>query len=75
MWKLLDGGASINCQDIGGATPLHTAIIQDSKQYKRTDIVKHLLDSGGDPTTVDKNGRLPLHWAVNAGKQSIAYNN
>ncbi|CAD5113103.1 unnamed protein product [Dimorphilus gyrociliatus] len=59
---LLDAGADVTMRDVWGSTPLIVAIIHNAKQcvtvllsYEQT--LKCLLIG-------DKNGRLPLHFAV-----------
>ncbi|XP_059136497.1 2-5A-dependent ribonuclease [Peromyscus eremicus] len=54
--QLLERGADVNvCEDMGGWTPLHSAV-----QFGRVDIVELLLRHGADPRRRKKNGATPF---------------
>jgi len=61
--------------DTGGATPLHTAAVND---YRGLAILEKLNDlyEGDDfnaDTCLDRKGRSPLHWATQAGNEEHTY--
>ncbi|WP_294252484.1 ankyrin repeat domain-containing protein [uncultured Sphingomonas sp.] len=63
--RALKGGASPNAREPGGETPLLIAAA-----IPRTDLLKRLLASGGDPNSWEKDARtLALHYALSAGVQ------
>lgn len=58
--ELLNRGADVNVHDISGHTPLHDAACRS-----RADIVKILLDKGGDMNVYSEGQRwTPFHCAV-----------
>ncbi|KAF7170950.1 hypothetical protein CNMCM5623_003397 [Aspergillus felis] len=63
---LLDNNASIDCIDAYGWTPLHLAA------SKTLDLVPLLVEYGADANIRDKQGCIPLHWAV-AGSVVMAH--
>lgn len=56
---LLDAGASLHCQDLNGATPLHRAV-----RTRCSRAVRFLLSSGADPTLRNHSGSTAFHLAV-----------
>ncbi|KAE8391419.1 ankyrin repeat-containing domain protein [Aspergillus alliaceus] len=55
---LLDNSANPDCIDAYGWTPLHSAA------SRKLDLVPLLLEYGADANIRDKQGCIPLHWAV-----------
>ena len=55
---LIDDGADIHAKGDLGQTPLFNAIMGDSFE-----VVKLILDKGGDPLVVDETGVTPLGYA------------
>lgn len=58
---LLKGGASPNCRDSGGNTPLHE--VACSANPGAVGIARLLLDGGADPSLVNKTGQTALQKA------------
>eukprot|EP00744_Colponema_vietnamica_P015378 GILI01021554.1.p1 GENE.GILI01021554.1~~GILI01021554.1.p1 ORF type:complete len:418 (-),score=35.91 GILI01021554.1:55-1272(-) len=52
---LIDNGCNVSARAKYGRTPLHLAC-----QFQRMDIVKRLLDAGGELNVRDADGRLPI---------------
>ena len=63
---LVDNGATIDCLDGLGQTPLMHA----ARERKR-DTLKLLLDRGAKPEIRDKSGWTPLQWAASKGYTEI----
>lgn len=55
---LIQSGADVNLQALGGETPLHVA-----GMLNWSNVVKLLLKAGADIEARDNHGRTPLHWA------------
>ena len=66
---LLRHGAGIDATfpDIGGGTPLLTALFND-----RMDAAAFLLEMGADPNVMGEEGDSPLRWAVSEGNHQLA---
>eukprot|EP01136_Pigoraptor_vietnamica_P000099 Opistho-1_new@24980 len=64
---LLDYGANINATNAGSETALVCAA-----RLGREECVRVLLERGAPWDTLDKMGRLPLHWAVAGGHLGCA---
>jgi hypothetical protein len=58
---LLDFGADVNNQNVGGNTPLHVAATRNSKES-----AKWLLRRGADVTALNKNGKTPYDLGITA---------
>jgi ankyrin repeat protein len=56
---LISAGASPNCQNTSGMTPLHWAAING-----QADRAKVLLNSGADPSLRNQEGKTPLDEAI-----------
>ena len=54
-------------QDDGGWTPLVWAA-----EYKHTEVIKYIMEVGGDPNIRDKEGNTGLHWACYSGAIDVA---
>lgn len=59
LLRLLKIGTNVNCVDSLSRSSLHVAA---SRGF--VDIIKHLLEHGGDPNLKDVVGNTPLHLAV-----------
>jgi ankyrin repeat protein len=59
---LLDKGAVVSAQDLGGSTALHLAADQGHRE-----IISLLIDRGAEVGLVDKRGRTPLHRSARLG--------
>lgn len=59
--KLLHSKVNLNQVDAHGRTLLIEAVLE-----KRTDLVKLLLEHGGDPAVADHDGSTALHFAAQA---------
>ena len=59
---------SINIQDDGGWTPLVWAI-----EHKHLALVKQLIAKGADPSIMDDEENIGLHWAAYSGDATITY--
>ena len=60
--QLLDAGASANCKDYDGRTPLHIAVAEG-----HTQIVELLLKKGADCNALDRWQNTPLSEAMRSG--------
>mmetsp|Transcript_20977 Transcript_20977/g.43864 ORF Transcript_20977/g.43864 Transcript_20977/m.43864 type:complete len:1271 (-) Transcript_20977:79-3891(-) len=62
--------------DEAGYAPLHTAaslrLMRPENSIVSMEMVKTLLNAGADPTTLDAEGNMPLHWAARAGDKDVA---
>eukprot|EP00761_Pharyngomonas_kirbyi_P000237 gb/GECH01000237.1/.p1 GENE.gb/GECH01000237.1/~~gb/GECH01000237.1/.p1 ORF type:complete len:693 (+),score=110.34 gb/GECH01000237.1/:1-2079(+) len=65
---LINIGFDINARDPQSQTPLHRAVGQDRSRAHATvspdikyKLVRHLIENGAEVSTVDVNGRRPLH--------------
>ena len=56
MWK--KAGASFNCANYDGRTPLHIAVINNFE-----DKVRYLVNMGANPNAVDLMGKSPIDIA------------
>jgi ankyrin repeat protein len=59
--ELLAAGANPNARNTLGRTAVHSAVY-----WERPDVLKLLLDHGGDPNAVDSYGLTPLGIATKA---------
>ncbi|XP_059909991.1 histone-lysine N-methyltransferase EHMT1a isoform X2 [Gadus macrocephalus] len=59
----------INCQDIGGWTPITWAI-----EHKHHSLVHLLVTKGADVNIRDKEENVCLHWAALSGCEDVAQN-
>jgi TonB family protein len=59
---LLAAGSDVNKTASGGRTPLILAIL-----FRRTQILRLLLDAGADPKQCDSHGLNAIDWAVRKG--------
>ncbi len=60
----------INKKDHNGDSALHIALMLD-KSEKRDDIIKILLEKGIDKNSPNKNGYLPISYAISHGNIDI----
>lgn len=65
---LATGKISINAQDDGGWTALVWAT-----EHKHVPLVKFLLSKGADPSKLDDEENVGLHWAAYSGEVNITY--
>merc|ERR1712029_908277 len=66
--ELLDRGADIEAQSMGGGTALHIAAGSN-----HLDVVKELLDRGANQDAQDDDGETALHRAVRHYKELFAW--
>lgn len=59
-------------QDTSGFTPLHAASFVSTTGKSRRDIVKLLIERGGDVNARTSKGMTPLHYAVTHGDAELA---
>jgi ankyrin repeat protein len=59
-------GASVECRDKNGWTPLKTA-----SHFGHLDVVRFLIDSGADLNSHDNQGWTPLHAAHSEGHLDV----
>ncbi|KAE8802191.1 ADP-ribosylation factor GTPase-activating protein AGD3 [Hordeum vulgare] len=59
---LLQYGASVNCTDSRGRTPLHHSILKGRRVH-----AKLLLSRGADSQATDREGRTSLQYAIDSG--------
>ncbi len=64
---LLASGANINAKNFEGWTPLHMAVMKNSR-----DIVELLISKGADVNAKGSRGLTPLHGAAIKGQRDIA---
>ena len=55
---LLEAGADVNHQDVGGRTRLHAAVLGN-----RSEVIEKLMAAGADPTIADMKGDTPFDVA------------
>jgi ankyrin repeat protein len=65
---LILAGAALDGQENNGSTPLHRALMDESKSDAK---VIMLLDAGADPDINNAAGQTPLHIAVVQGREEI----
>ena len=65
--RLLDSGAHINAQEVGGMTPMHIAASRG-----HGNVVNLLKRRGAKIDVRDRLGKTPLRYAENKGHRSIA---
>ncbi len=63
--KLVEAGANIHAEDIGGRTPLYYAIYSADGE-----MVEYFLQKGARPNIRDKNGETPLYISVFAAQRN-----
>ncbi|MEO7718351.1 MAG: ankyrin repeat domain-containing protein [Capsulimonas sp.] len=66
--EAIAGGADVNSQD----EEHYTTPLQWAAAFGQTDVVRFLLDAGGDVSYADENGDTPLGSAVGNGHLEIA---
>ncbi len=64
---LIEAGATVNCKDKYGRTPLHCAA-----DYGHIETAKMLIEAGAKVNAKDKDGCTPLYWAVLHGDTKMA---
>lgn len=64
---LLDAGADPNARNAKGETPVTIAA-----KWAATAALEMLVAAGGDPATVDREGKSPLDWANERGRDDVA---
>ena len=65
--ELIAAGASVNCADSDGDTPLHNAVYRTFDPGVAAAIVDVLIAAGADVNARSASGRTPLHIAAQRG--------
>lgn len=65
---ILKAGGKTSVRDIHGNTPLWAAVVKPKRDYE---IVKLLVEHGGDPGTKNKAGKSPLDFARQINSEAL----
>lgn len=65
---LLDGGASVDCEDENGYMPLHLAI---ASSRLNVGLIRRLVDAGADINKAPRVGHTPLFTAVKLNRREV----